>query len=129
MTKRKPVKPEDKTEFEIPNKDGTKSEDVHYLRSIHSPPVYPTIKETPLDNRLIVLEDKAPSIRKSGLILPEESAVKPYTGVIVATGPQCEAVQLHDQVRYAQRAGDKIEIDGEEYLMLRETDCYTILNK
>lgn len=90
---------------------------------------HPTINETPLDNRIIVLEDKAPSVSKGGILLPAESAEKPYTGVILAVGPNCEKLKLYDQVRYAKRAGDKIEIDQEEYLMLRETDCYTILNK
>lgn len=136
MAKRKPVKPEDRIDFEIPSKDGKKtkaymdrSEDIHYLRSIHSPPKYPVINETPLDNRIIVLEDKPQTVRPSGIILEGDSAIKPYTGIVLAVGPDCEEVKFRDQVRYAQRAGDKIEIDQEEYLMLRETDCYTILNK
>lgn len=116
MAKRKPVKPED---------DST----IHHLRSIHSPPVYPVVNETPLDNRIIVLEDTPASVSKGGIILPEESKTKPYTGVVLAVGPQVEVVKLHDQVRYPKRAGEQIEIDGVEYLMLRETDCYTILNK
>lgn len=110
MTKRKPIKPERGT--------------IHDLN-----PIPKEVNEVPFDNRIIIKEDAAPSVRESGLILPAESAVKPYTGVIVAIGPQCEVVQLHDQVRYAKRAGDVIEIAGEEYLMLRETDCYTTLNK
>jgi chaperonin GroES len=90
---------------------------------------YTALKETPLDNRIVVLEDAIPSETKGGILLPAESQSKPYTGIALAVGPNCQAIKLHNQVRYSQRAGDKIEIDGVEYLMLRETDCYTILNK
>lgn len=90
---------------------------------------FDVINETPLDNRIIVKEDEAPSKRASGIVLEGESKIKPYTGVVLASGPDCSTVKLHDQVRYPKRAGEQIEINGEEYLMLRETDCYTILNK
>jgi len=90
---------------------------------------HPTINETPLDNRLIVLEDTPPTITKGGIHLPEASTTKPYTGVVLSVGPNCETIKLHNQVRYPKRAGELVEIDGKEYLMLRETDCYTILNK
>lgn len=137
--KRTLVKPENRIELEVPGKDGKKTKayinkealdsSVRYLDSIHNKPKHPVINETPLDNRIIILEDKAPSVSKGGILLPAESAEKPYTGVILAVGHNCEKVQLHDQVRYPKRAGEQIEINGEDYLMLRETDCYTILNK
>lgn len=85
------------------------------------------IEETPLDNRLIVLEDDIPAVRKSGIYLTEESKVKPYTGIVIAIGPKVEVLKPEDRVRYASRAGDKITIEDKEYLMLRETDIYTKL--
>lgn len=135
MAKRKPAKPEDRIDIELPGKDGKKVKayydktEINEFGQMKCADLLCALNETPLDNRLIVLEDTPASVSKGGIILPEESKTKPYTGVVVAIGPQVEVVKLHDQVRYPKRAGEQIEIDSKEYLMLRETDCYTILNK
>lgn len=87
------------------------------------------INEIPLDNRLYIKEDAPPSVRPSGIILEGDSKIKPYTGTVIAAGPACETVKPLDTVRYHPRAGEKIEIDSETYLAMRETDLYSILNK
>lgn len=92
------------------------------------------ITETPLDNRIILLEDAAPEVRESGIILAGQAGgvviaggVKPYTGTVLAVGPEVKGLKVMDKVRYSQRGGEKIIIDLEEYLMVRETDIYTKL--
>lgn len=139
MAKRKPVKPEEESNL-VPltfkDKDGRTvnafldKDEFDKQQSFYNGERKPiTLNEIPLDNRIILKEDEPPSVRPSGIVLEGESKVKPYTGVVLAVGPDCSTVKLHDQVRYPKRAGEQIEINGEEYLMLRETDCYTILNK
>lgn len=113
----------------IPLDDGST---VHHLKPINPrtpEELIPKLKETPLDNRIIVLEHTPATMSAGGIHLPEASTTKPYTGTVVAIGHQVETVKLRNQVRYPKRAGELVEIDGKEYLMLRETDIYTILNK
>jgi chaperonin GroES len=86
------------------------------------------LTETPLDNRLILKEDEAPTKTASGIHLPNESQEKPYKGTVMAVGPLC-TLKAGDRVRYAQRAGDKITEAGQDYLTMRETDIYTKLKK
>lgn len=85
------------------------------------------LNEQPIGNRIIIKEDDADTMSASGIFLP--NAEKPYTGVIVAVGPDCVQVAFASRVRYHPKAGDSITIDGAKYLAARETDIYTILIK
>ncbi len=92
----------------------------------------------PLADRVVVKpleeEDKTPG----GIILPDTAKEKPQRGKVVAAGPgklneKGERVKLEvkegDVVLYGKYAGTEIKIDGEEYLILRESDILAIIEK
>ncbi|RMG67888.1 MAG: co-chaperone GroES [Calditrichaeota bacterium] len=92
----------------------------------------------PLADRVVVKpleeEDKTPG----GIILPDTAKEKPQRGKVVAVGPgklneKGERVKLEvkegDVVLYGKYSGTEIKIDGEEYLILRESDILAIVEK
>lgn len=68
---------------------------------------------------------------KGGIVLPDTAKEKPVQGEVIAVGPGAMteegeripiAVKAGDRVIYGKYAGTKVEIDGEEYLIVRESD-------
>ncbi len=94
-------------------------------------------KITPLGDRLIVKAKEAEETTKSGIILPDTAKEKPSEGVVVAAGKgkvtedgkmiEME-VKTGDTVLYGKYSGTEIKIDGEDYLIMRESDVYGIVN-
>ncbi|HMU69822.1 MAG TPA: co-chaperone GroES [Chitinophagales bacterium] len=88
-----------------------------------------TIK--PLADRVIVLPAPAETTTKGGLIIPDTAKEKPQRGVIVAAGPgkkdEPVTVKVGDTVLYGKYAGTEINVDGVEYLIMRESDVFAIL--
>ncbi|MBD1396266.1 co-chaperone GroES [Pontibacter sp. JH31] len=90
----------------------------------------------PLADRVIVAPAAAEEKTKSGIIIPDTAKEKPQRGEVVAVGegkvseqgalmkPQ---VTVGDQVLYGKYAGTEISIDGNDYLIMRESDILAIL--
>ena len=83
---------------------------------------------TPIEDRVLIRPVDAETVSASGIVLPDSAQEKPNRGVIVAAGPGrtnkkgeriAMPVDEGDQVIYAQYAGSKVEIQGEEYKILR----------
>jgi chaperonin GroES len=73
---------------------------------------------------------------RSGLFLPETAKEKPQQGKVVAAGPGSRKengdripldVKIEDIVLYAKYAGTTIKLEGQEYLILKETDVLAIV--
>jgi chaperonin GroES len=88
-------------------------------------------KIEPLDDRIVVEPIEAEKITKGGIVLPDSAKEKPVKGKVIATGPgrmldtgkRVEpAVKKGDVVVYARYGGSEVEIDGKEYMILRESD-------
>jgi chaperonin GroES len=92
----------------------------------------------PLADRVVAKpleeEDKSPG----GIILPDTAKEKPQKGKIVAAGPGkldengkrvAMEVKKGDVVLYGKYSGTEIKVDGEEYLILRESDILAIIGK
>lgn len=89
----------------------------------------------PLADRVIIkalpLEEKT----KSGIIMPDTAKEKPQEGEIVAVGPgkieKAERIPMEvkvgDRVIYSKYAGTEVKYDGQEYLILRESDIQAII--
>lgn len=89
----------------------------------------------PLGDRVVIkalpLEEKT----KSGIIMPDTAKEKPQEGEVIAVGPgRTEKgerialdVKVGDRVIYSKYAGTEVKYDGEEYLILRESDILAIL--
>jgi chaperonin GroES len=85
----------------------------------------------PLADRVVVLPAPAEQKTKSGIIIPDTAKEKPQNGVVVATGPgkkdEPNTVKVGDNVLYGKYSGTEITIDGQEYLIMRESDILAIV--
>lgn len=92
----------------------------------------------PLADRVVVKPLTKEEVTKGGILIPDTAKEKPQEGEIVAVGPgkmgedgkriEME-VKKGDRVIYAKYAGMEWKHDGEEYLILRESDILAKLNK
>ncbi len=90
----------------------------------------------PLHDRIIVRPAKAEETTKGGIILPDTAKEKPMQGEIIAAGKgrvengnliELE-VKVGDKVLYGKYSGTEINVDGEELLMMRESDVFAVIN-
>ncbi|MBO7145868.1 MAG: co-chaperone GroES, partial [Salinivirgaceae bacterium] len=81
--------------------------------------------------RVVVKVQEAENKTKSGIYIPDSAKEKPQRGEIVAVGngTKDEAMELKagDIVLYGKYAGTKIELDGEEYLIMNQSDVLAIV--
>lgn len=86
---------------------------------------------TPLHDRVIVKPAPAEEKTAGGIIIPDTAKEKPQRGTIVAAGPgkkdEPMTVKSGDAVLYGKYAGTEITIDGEELLIMRESDILAIV--
>ncbi|MGI5901765.1 MAG: co-chaperone GroES [Desulfitobacteriia bacterium] len=93
------------------------------------------MKLKPLADRVIVKALPSEEKTKGGIIMPDTAKEKPQEGEIIAVGPgkieKGERIPLEvkvgDRVIYSKYAGTEIKYDGEEYLILRESDIQAII--
>nr|WP_317039293.1 co-chaperone GroES [Thermoflavifilum thermophilum] len=86
---------------------------------------------TPLADRVIVKPAPAEEKTKGGIIIPDTAKEKPQKGTVVAAGPgkkdEPTTVKPGDTVLYGKYAGTEISFDGEDYLIMRESDILAIV--
>lgn len=89
----------------------------------------------PLNERVVVKPITAEEKTKGGIVLPDTAKDKPQEGEVVAVGPGRilengtrvpPEVKVGDRVIFSKYSGTEIKIDGEEYLILRESDILAI---
>ena len=89
------------------------------------------LKIKPLADRVIVEAASAEEKTVSGIIIPDSAKEKPQKGKIVAVGKgkpdEPMTVKVGDVVLYGQYAGTEISVDGNDYLIMRETDVFAIV--
>jgi chaperonin GroES len=92
----------------------------------------------PLADRVIVKPMEAEEKTKGGIILPDTAKEKPIEGTIIAVGPgkiteDGKQVKLEvkegDKVLYGKYSGTEVTVEGEEYLIMRESDIFAIIGK
>jgi chaperonin GroES len=90
----------------------------------------------PLSDHLIVKPIKKESAI-GGIILPDTGAEKPQTGEVMAVGPGKTLdngaivkiqIKVGDKILFKKYAPDEIKIDGEEFLVLSESEVIAIIN-
>lgn len=93
------------------------------------------LKLKPLADRLIVKPLEEEETTASGIVLPETAKEKPQKGEVLAVGPGSRDddgnripldVSVGDTVMFAKYGGTEVKIDGEELLILRESDVLAI---
>lgn len=90
-----------------------------------------SVKVKPLHDRVIVEPAAAEEKTVSGIIIPDTAKEKPQRGTIVAvgTGKKDEpmTVKVGDQVLYGKYSGTEIQIEGKDYLIMRESDIFAVI--
>ena len=85
----------------------------------------------PLADRVIIEPAAAEEKTASGIIIPDTAKEKPQKGSVVAVGngkkDEPITVKVGDSVLYGKYAGTEITIDGNEYLIMRESDIFAII--
>ena len=85
----------------------------------------------PLADRVLVEPAAAEEKTSSGLYIPDTAKEKPQRGIVVAvgTGKKDEpmTVKTGDAVLYGKYSGTEINIEGKEYLIMRESDILAIV--
>ena len=94
------------------------------------------MKIKPLADRVVVKPQEAEETTASGIILPDTAKEKPQAGKIVAIGPGkvsdvgnaiAMTVKVGDNVLYGKYSGTEITVDGDEVLIMRESDILAVL--
>ena len=89
----------------------------------------------PLADRVVVKPIQAEEKTKGGIVLPDTAKDKPQEGEIIAVGTGrvldngtklAPEVKVGDKVVYSKYSGSEVKIDGEEYLIIRESDILAI---
>ena len=93
-------------------------------------------KIAPLADRVVIKAMEDTETMRGGLYIPDTATEKPQQGEIVAVGPgrfeDGKRVPLDckvgDKVLYGKYSGTEVAVDGEQYLILRETDVLAVIN-
>ena len=95
----------------------------------------PKIK--PLGEKVLVQRLEAESMTKGGIVLPDTAKEKPKEGTILAVGDgkllsdgkrSEHQVTVGDRVLFTSYAGTDIKVDGEEYMLMDESDILAIID-
>jgi len=89
------------------------------------------LKVTPLHDRVIVKPAKAEEKTAGGIIIPDTAKEKPQRGTVLAAGPgkkdEPVTVKVGDTVLYGKYSGTEIQLDGDDLLIMRESDILAIV--
>ena len=94
------------------------------------------IKIRPLDDRVVVERFEAEERTRGGIVLPDSAREKPQQGKVIAAGPGKllektgergkMSLKVGDVVFYGKYTGTEVEIEGDKYVLLRESDVLAI---
>ena len=95
------------------------------------------MKFTPLHDKVLVKRTEEEEKSAGGIVLPGSATEKPSQGEVVAVGPGKKTengdvtpvgVSVGDTVIFGQYGGNEIKIDGDEYLILSESDIFGVVS-
>ncbi|MCM0042660.1 MAG: hypothetical protein RLZZ207_1646 [Bacteroidota bacterium] len=85
----------------------------------------------PLADRVLVQPAAAEEKTASGLYIPDTAKEKPQKGLVIAVGngkkDEPLTVKVGDTVLYGKYSGTELSVDGNDYLIMRESDIFAIL--
>ena len=90
------------------------------------------MKLKPLADRVVVEPTAAETKTNSGIIIPDTAQEKPQRGKIVAVGKGTKetpmTVKIGDEVLYGKYSGTDLKFEGEDFLIMKESDILAIIN-
>ena len=95
------------------------------------------MKLVPLGDRVVLKQLVAEETTKSGIVIPGQSKEKPQQAEVVAVGPGGTVdgkevtmnVTVGQQVIYSKYSGTTVELDDEEYIVVKQDDFLAIVEK
>ncbi|MBN1795335.1 MAG: co-chaperone GroES [Sedimentisphaerales bacterium] len=96
------------------------------------------MKLRPLEDGIVIKQLEAEDKTAGGIILPDSAKEKPQIGKVVAIGPgktmdsgklSKMTVKKNDKVIYPKYIGNDVEIDGDKYIICRESDLLGIVEE
>ena len=85
----------------------------------------------PLADRVLIEPAPAETKTVGGIIIPDTAKEKPLAGKVIAVGPGTSdvkrEVKVGDQVLYGKYAGQEIQVDGVDYLIMKQNDILAII--
>ena len=94
------------------------------------------MKLKPLSDRIVVKAHEAEEKTASGIILPDTAKEKPQMGEVLAVGPgkinengtlNKMSLKKGDNVLYGKYSGSEVSVDGQDLMIMRESDILAIL--
>ncbi len=94
------------------------------------------VKFRPLDDRIMIEVREAEETTAGGIVLPDTAREKPQRGTVIAVGPGKlldsgkrgeMAVRVGMELLYGKYSGTEIDVNGETYVVLRESDVLGIV--
>ena len=93
------------------------------------------MKIRPLFDRVVIKSCEVEETTKSGLILTGNAKEKPQMAEVIAVGPGgvvdgkdvTMSVNVGDKVIYSKYAGNEVKLDGEEYIIVRQSDIPAVV--
>ena len=94
------------------------------------------MKIVPIGQNIVVKRLEAEEVTAGGIVLPDAAREKPHQGKVIATGPGKllektgkrgqMSLKVGDRVFYGKYSGTEVELDGETYVIIRETDVLAV---
>ncbi len=90
----------------------------------------------PLFDKVLVKREEAEEVTSGGIIIPDTAKDKPSKGIVIAVGTGARnekgdivpmTLKVNDKVYFAKWGGTEIKIDGEDYIILKESDILAII--
>ena len=90
----------------------------------------------PLEDRIIVRPGESEEMTASGLVIPDTAKEKPQQGEVLAVGPGARDedgdriamdLEVGDRVLFGKWSGTEVKIDGEDLLIMKESDIMGVL--
>lgn len=97
-----------------------------------------SLKFKPLHDRVLVKRVESEEKTKSGIIIPDTAQEKPQEGEVLAvgSGARGESGQIHaldvkagDRILFGKWSGTEIKLDGQDYIVMKESDIMGIITK
>ena len=93
------------------------------------------MKLVPLFDKVVLKQLAAEETTKSGIVLPGQAKEKPQQAEVIAVGPGgviegkevTMQVKVGDKVIYSKYSGTEVKLDGEEYIILKQSDILAIV--
>ena len=86
-----------------------------------------TLKFRPLKERVFVSYAEEGDKTAGGLYLPDTAKEKPQRGKVESVGSEVKDVKVGDVILFDKYSGSKINIDGSDYLIIKEEDVLGVL--